>query len=345
VLKEREEQVAYKKYRQDVKRKHEADFVKKQKEALEVAESAEQRKLEERRARALAERDAQLQQLEELRQKILNGKAENTQEGMVLAQKAEEEVRLMQLKEEDRRQRAHQNNLETMQANDALQKFREIEKLREKEQDRKIAEFAKKKEAMIIERKRRGEQKAAAKQAERDKMINIMEDNLLMMRQQGESRLAHQAEEARLAEDMREAERAEARRVENLAIDRSRQQQLDIRKYQKDQAKLEEMEMVEEWKVRNELLKQEAKKEMVDQFKRNRKVQEAHLRQMDKKRYKQEMEKAQEMEEAFATRLVMQEDEELFKHYSSVCIEEWQAQGKNLKPMLLEISRKPKLGK
>jgi hypothetical protein len=43
-----------------------------------------------------------------------------------------------------------------------------------------------------------------------------------------------------------------------------------------------------------------------------------------------------------ATQLVMQEDDKLFKHYTNICMEEWKSQGKNIKPMLLEISKKEK---
>ena len=46
---------------------------------------------------------------------------------------------------------------------------------------------------------------------------------------------------------------------------------------------------------------------------------------------------------ALATEQVMQEDEELFKHYTAVCMEEWKGQGKDLKPMMLELTKRNKV--
>jgi hypothetical protein len=46
---------------------------------------------------------------------------------------------------------------------------------------------------------------------------------------------------------------------------------------------------------------------------------------------------------ALATEQVMQEDEELFKHYTAVCMEEWKSQGKDLKPMMLELTKRNKV--
>jgi hypothetical protein len=53
--------------------------------------------------------------------------------------------------------------------------------------------------------------------------------------------------------------------------------------------------------------------------------------------------RAREMEEALETEYVMQEDEELFKHYTAVCMEEWKSQGKDLKPMMLELTKRNKV--
>jgi len=345
VLAEREKQIEYARSRVDIKKKHEAAFVQKQKEALEIAEAAEQRKFEERRTRALLERDAQLEQLEDLRTRILEDKEINRLEGLQLKAKAQEEVRIQQQKDDDRRERAREANMATIKANEALRQFREVEKQKEREQDIKIAEFAKQKERMIVTRKKKEEEKQAEKQANRDRMVALMEQNLLEMRQDAEARLKTQEEEARIAEDTREAERAEARRLENLAIDASRNQQLNIRAVRRAMAKKEEEEFVAQWKVRTEQIKKEEEMERVALFERNKRLQAAHLVQMDRKLKKAEVAKRAEMEDALATRLVVQEDEELFKHYTSVCIEEWKAQGKNLTPMMLEISKKEKLGK
>jgi len=176
-------------------------------------------------------------------------------------------------------------------------------------------------------------------------MIAVMEADLLSRQKDANARLAAQAEEARVQEDAREALRAEERAEERVMIDRSRRQQLDIRRAQKERNKEEEMAFVSQWKVRNEQLKLEEEMEKINAFQRNKRLQEAHLKAMDRKLAKAEYEKTREMEDALATQLVTAEDDELFKHYTAVCMEEWKSQGKNLTPMLLEITKRDKLAK
>jgi len=55
----------------------------------QVADAAELRKLEEARQRALAQRDVQNQQLEELKARILAERAADKKEGALLRQRAE----------------------------------------------------------------------------------------------------------------------------------------------------------------------------------------------------------------------------------------------------------------
>lgn len=343
VLQEREAQIAYKASQDTIKKKHEAKFVKEQERALEIAELAEQKKWEEKRTRALAERDAQLDQLEQLKGRLLEEKAENFREGQMLKQKAEEEMLLTIQKEERKRQAALDNNFETLKANEALKAYKELEYMREVQMEKKIAEFAKSKEKTLMARKAHEQAKRSEAQRKRDKMLAVMEADLLKRQTDANVRLSAQADEARMAEDAREAIREAERAEEREMIDRSRKQQLDIRRAQKAREKEEEMAFVSQWKVRNEQLKLEEEMEKISQFTKNKRLQDAHLRAMDRKLAKAQYEKGREMEDALATQLIAAEDAELFKHYTAVCMEEWKTQGKNLTPMLLEITKKEKV--
>ena len=62
-MQEREQQIKYKKTLSSMTKKQDDAFIKSQKAVVEIAESAESRKLEERQARAYAQRDAQLTQV------------------------------------------------------------------------------------------------------------------------------------------------------------------------------------------------------------------------------------------------------------------------------------------
>lgn len=343
VLKERESQIEYKKGLDTIRRRQEAVFVKEQERALEVAEMAESKKMAERRTRALVERDAQLAQLEDLKTRILDEKAQNMREGAMLRAQAAEEMEKAVRKEEQKRATAIANNVATMRANDALKAYKAVEAAKEAEMERKIEEFARQKEKTLVARKVHEQAKRDEAQRRRDKMVAVMEADLLRRKMEANARENKDAEEARIAEDLREEMKAEERREEQRMIDRSRQQQLMIRAAEKDRLKREEMLFVEQWKVRNEQLRREEEMEKIALFSKNKSLQDAHLRQIGRKLDKAAFERTRDMEEALATELVMQEDEELFKHYTAVCMEEWKSQGKDLKPMMLELTKRNKV--
>eukprot|EP00854_Cymbomonas_tetramitiformis_P009833 gene9833-11648_t len=343
VLQEREAQINYKSQLKGIKKKQDDAFVRAQAQAIEVAEAAEHRKLEYQKMKALEQKDAQMAQLEELKDRILRDKEHDKAEGFMLKKKAAEEVLLLQQKEEERRERALLQNMETARANDALKKLKAIDKQREKDEEKKIAEFAKRKEEMILERRRREESKISDKTKARERMVRVMEDDLLRRREESELRLVEQAEELEAKENAAMQQRAEQMENERLAIDRSRNQQKQIKKAIKDKERAEEMELSEQMKLRHEMQKMEEEEERVSQYARNKKLQNAHLRQIEKKRVKNEQHRNQELAEAEATRLILAEDDELFKQYTGVCMEEWALQGKSLKPMQLEIAKKDKV--
>mmetsp|Transcript_23816 Transcript_23816/g.28747 ORF Transcript_23816/g.28747 Transcript_23816/m.28747 type:complete len:467 (-) Transcript_23816:593-1993(-) len=343
VLQEREQQIEYRKELVDISKRQEDAFVKAQAQAIEIAEHAELEKLEEKRQRAYQQRDAQLEQLEVLKARIRTEREQDKEEGLMLKKKAEEEVIAMQEKAIERHQRLKYQNEEVEKANRALQKMKVIERERELDEERKIAEFAQKKEEMILERKLREEAKIREKAVARDTMVKRMEDDLLQRREESEKRLLAQVNDIDMKEEALDQAAKEYRHLEKLAIDRSRQQQMQIKKAQKERSRADDLEMHEQMKIRNEMMKMEEEEQRVATFARNKKLQAAHVRQMDKKRLKSEREKAEEMADAEATRLILAEDDELFKQYTGVCMEEWHLQGKTLKPMQLEITKKEKL--
>ena len=95
--------------------------------------------------------------------------------------------------------------------------------------------------------------------------------------------------------------------------------------------------------MRNEQLRREEEMEKISTFQRNKTLQDAHVRAIGLKLDKAAYQRTREMEEALATEVVMVEDEELFKHYTAVCMEEWKTQGKDLKPMMLELTKRNKV--
>mmetsp|Transcript_5625 Transcript_5625/g.14269 ORF Transcript_5625/g.14269 Transcript_5625/m.14269 type:complete len:461 (+) Transcript_5625:108-1490(+) len=343
VLKEREHQVEYKQHIATLKKKHESVFVKEQERALEVAELAESKKMTMRRTKALIERDAQLEQLEDLKVRILEEKAQNMREGVALHEQAAEEAVRAIKKEGAKRSAAMEINVQTLRANEALKAYKAVEAAKETLQERKIAEFAKTKEKTLVARKAHEQAKRDEAQRRRDKMIAVMESDLLKRQTDANTRLVAQADEARVVEDLRKEIKLEERHEEQRMIERSRDQQMNIRAAEKGRLQAEERAFVAQWKVRNEQLRREEEMEKISTFQRNKTLQDAHVRAIGLKLDKAAYQRTREMEEALATEVVMAEDEELFKHYTAVCMEEWKSQGKDLMPMMLELTKRNKV--
>jgi hypothetical protein len=79
--------------------------------------------------------------------------------------------------------------------------------------------------------------------------------------------------------------------------------------------------------------------ERMDRYVKNKAVQAVHLKQMRKKQEKSAYERARDMAEQEAQRLIGAEEDELFRQYTAVCMDEWAKDGKSLLPMQLEIAR------
>eukprot|EP00232_Nephroselmis_pyriformis_P004521 CAMPEP_0182913374 /NCGR_PEP_ID=MMETSP0034_2-20130328/38008_1 /TAXON_ID=156128 /ORGANISM="Nephroselmis pyriformis, Strain CCMP717" /LENGTH=471 /DNA_ID=CAMNT_0025050093 /DNA_START=149 /DNA_END=1564 /DNA_ORIENTATION=- len=343
VLYEREAQIAYKKQIASLRKMEDDEFQKRRVEAIELAEAAEARKYEEKRNRAMVQRDHQLEQLEEVRQKILEEAEQNMIEGEELRRNAEQSAAEEVHKAEARKKAARDAHTATIEANKALKAFKLLELEREAEEDRQIAAFAVKKEKMVQERRVRDEEKLREMQARRDRMAAIMERKFKEAEDDVNQRRRKEADEARLKEDMREQEKAERRAKEFVAIDRSRQQQLAIRAAMKDMEKTEEMEYVSEWNARNEEIKMEEEHEKRERMDKAKRLQAAQLRQVDKKAAKKAALKVRDLEDAARTRVLIAEDDMMFDQYSKVCMEEWALQGKSIKPMVLGLQKRSEI--
>ena len=132
--------------------------------------------------------------------------------------------------------------------------------------------------------------------------------------------------------------------MEKIAIDKSRKQQLAIRKAMKDQKNAEEQAFVDSWKERTKELNEEDELETKLKFWENKQHQQFLKHQMDVKAKKKQVKKTKELEGAYVAALSIAEEEDTFKAYASVCIDEWNKRGQSLRPMQLLLNKKEALG-
>lgn len=188
VIKQNEALVAFKRQIEQLEKEAEAKFVKDQAKALAAKDQATLKALGEARAKRLQQKEDQLAQLEDLKQRILAERAERKAEGQVLAQKAKMEEEALAAKEAAARARSQQFLEETKHANDVLLEYRRLERERDAAAMAAIEAYATKKGLLQEERDRREAERKAAKEAERKRLVDIMEKNFMEAKSKEASR-------------------------------------------------------------------------------------------------------------------------------------------------------------
>ncbi|KAK9807780.1 hypothetical protein WJX72_008965 [[Myrmecia] bisecta] len=347
VMKEREAQIDYKHKIAALNQYRDEIFLKKMHVNLKEEEEKEKLKLDAIKQKALAQRDVQLSQLEDLKCRILADREQNRLEGLMIRQKAIEEAAELKRKEESVRERAKRANFETKKANEILQSFKQLDKQRERDVEAQIEAYAAKKAELAEERRRREGARADAKEARRQAMVDIMERIYMQFKNENDARLARDIKAAEDKADADAAERARIRREEWESIDRSRQNQLQRKKEATEEQKAEERAFARDWEARLAELKAEEAAEAAELLARNRQHVAFLQRQINQKHSRRSAQQIQEEQEDLARRFNIQDDGETFRQYATVCIEEWARQGKDTKPleMYLKASQKTSVTK
>ena len=345
VLHEREAQIEYKKEMSKLHARREKVFVERSKEALEEAESRELLKLQDAQKKAFDQRDRQLEQLEEVRESIMESRRQKEEEGRQLRLKAEQEEVEHRRNEEERRNNARLANEMSVKANESLKEYRKAEAAKQALEEEKVKEYERKKDEMAEIRKERENEKERQKALRRERMVSMLEEQLLSARVETETRLQMQHREAEQRADDKERMRQEMMATERDAIHRSRQQQLSLRATKRAHEQEEETKFVDHWRVRNAQIAEDEKNEAIENFNKAKDLQRYHLRQQQRKVRQQKSQKETEMDDAMAAAITREEDDNMFKEYTQICIDEWGKRGRNIKPMLLQVTRKDTLAK
>mmetsp|Transcript_10473 Transcript_10473/g.29777 ORF Transcript_10473/g.29777 Transcript_10473/m.29777 type:complete len:474 (-) Transcript_10473:192-1613(-) len=338
VMLENEKQIEFKRHISGLQKKLDGEFLVQQKEALEIAEQAELRKMEERKLAALEQKKTQLEQLEEVRAKLLAERQQRMLDGQRLLEAAEREKQKEIEAAIRAREEAQLRNLEMLKANDALKEYRRVQAERDRQAEEQIAAYAAQKAAMIEERKRREIQYQEQKEQKRQAMIDYMEENIEKERKKNEKlmKIREDNYEQKRAADLAERQR-EAFEMQS-AIDASRSQQLAMRQARKDREKAEEEEFTAAWSQRLQELQQEDEAEKAELMNRHKHNQALLVRQIEQKSRKKMGQKQQALEEAFISRLALEEEDQMFDEYTTVCMDEWAGQGKDIRPMAIHLT-------
>lgn len=107
--------------------------------------------------------------------------------------------------------------------------------------------------------------------------------------------------------------------------------------FEKEREKLEEKEFLEKWNEKMKLMREDEKQELQDIRNRNKNLQKFHVKQIDLKKVKGEKDFRENLENAFKTSLMLQNENDEFLKYAEGWIQDYYKDGKDITPLLLDL--------
>lgn len=339
VEKEREAQIEINKRKKEIEKIIESKYFE---QDLEVMRAYDEKEIEKKRIeeekRAEAHRILR-EQHDEFKVRYLKKLQEEKMEGEIIKKKAVEEIEKQKLDEIKRKEKVIAAQEETRKANDHLNELRRIEKEKELQKEKEIEEFAKRKEEMVEMRKQREEMKFKEKQRARQKIIDDQVERLRVIKNKEDEILNKHIKEAEIKAE--ENERIKREKREQLARDIDKQITLTLEKkaLEKEIQKIDDKNFQEFWKKKCLELEKKDLDDKQAYRERCKLLNEYHQKQAHSKEKKLEAEILKELEDAQRVKCALEDDERVFNSYAEKCLNEWQDNGKNIKPMLLELQK------
>ena len=121
------------------------------------------------------------------------------------------------------------------------------------------------------------------------------------------------------------------------AIERSRQLQILRKTKEKEAQKREDSEFAHFWKVRNDELQLAEEQEKEEDRQRAKELAQFQHAQMKRKNEQAVIDFQEGQANSLKTKALLEQQEKNFYSYAEKAIAEWQAQGKNVKPLIMEL--------
>jgi len=220
-----------------------------------------------------------------------------------------------------------------------LKVIRHEEKLKDLEKDKEIEAFAKRKEEILEMRKLREELKFKERQDARQKIIDAQVERLKKIKDREDEIINKHIQEAEMKAEENERIKQEKRAQLVKEIDKQIGLTLDKRAFEKEKKKVEDKNFQDFWRSKNSELEAKDVADHQAYVERCKNLQDYHHKQAGQKQRKLEDEIQKEFDDAQRMRAAIEDEERVFQSYAEKCLSEWSSNGKNVKPLLLELQR------
>ena len=312
------------------------DMNKKNMEVLEKKENEKKKIEEEKRIKRMnmineQVRDTKLKIIQDYEEKLIEGEIMK----MNMKKALQEEI-----KEKELREKKIKDQLQFyMEENMKLAKEKEKIKMKELEEEKKIEEFAKKKDELNNLRKKNEEEKMKQKLEQRQKLIDRQFEYLQNLQKKENEMIEkniQSSNDRKMEEDRIKKEKLDKMKND---INEHREKAMLKREEEKKKNKEEDIQYINDYKMRMEKLKEEENKE-----KEMKRLREKELKEYQKLQYEEK--KRQVMDEfvklnqdAYKNLQRLDNENDDFIKYAEYHIQEYQKQGKNIRPLLIELKK------
>jgi len=338
-LQEREAQIEINQRKKEIERIIVQKHMELERENQKVAEEKDVRKRMEEEEIKRDQHEKLREQHEEFKLKYIKRMQEEKIEGEIIKKKTADQLEKQKVEDEKRKIRMKALQGEIIQGNEVLKEIRKVEKDKEMEKDKEIAAFAKKKEEIVEMRKMREELRFKEKQAIRQKIIDKQVEGLRLMKNKEDAILNKQIKEAEIKAE--EHERIKKEKIQQLAqtIERHSALQIEKKRVDTEKEKMEDKQFQEFWRTKNQDLAQREHEDKMKARERLQDLNDYHKKQTATREKKVEKAFLKELDEAEKMKVVLEEDDKVFSSYAERCLKEWADNGKNIKPLLLELQK------
>ena len=283
------------------------------------------------------------EQLQESKIKIIQDYQEKMIEGQLMKlnmQKALEDERKRKELLDKQKKETEKSYADT---NDRLIRDKELQRLKEIEEEKKIEEFAMKKQQQNDLRRKVEQQKLKDKQDNHQKLIDAQYNELLRIQKEREDLLNRVTENSIKNKDDREAkEEAERLAKKKKMLDEIKIQMennIKEKENKRNKERQEDMEYIDDFKKKLKLLEESDKQESLNRRQKDKDLAEYHKLQTEEKKRNAMNEFIKLNEDSYKQLKRLEIEDDDFIKYAEHWIQEYKKQGKNINPLLLELKR------
>ena len=339
MLKERDFQKEIKNRKREINNFIEKQFFDMNKKNMEELEKKENEKKKIEDEKRMKRMNMINEQMRDTKLKIIQDYEEKLVEGQIMKMNIKKALQ-EEIKEKELREKKMKEQMQFyMEENQKLAKEKEKIKMKELEEEKKIEEFAKKKEELTNLRKQKEEEKMKQKLEQRQKLIDRQFEYLQNLQKKENEIIDKNIQNSN--DKKMEEDRIKKEKLDKMLSDMNeyREKAMLKREEEKKKNKEEDIKYINYYKMRMEKLKEEEDKE-----KEMKRLKEKDLKEYQKLQYEEKKRKVMDEfiqlnQDTYKNLQRLDKENDDFIKYAEYHIQEYQKQGKNIQPLLLELKK------